>query len=63
MNPIALAALIFCLGFGISMFVAGVIRLLFLGIQMSQRRAAAVASARADADMPVLGAGDGGVTP
>lgn len=60
MNPITVAALVFFLGFAISMFVAGVIRLLFFGIQVSQRRAAA--AAKADPDMPVLRAGDGGVT-
>lgn len=61
MNALAVAALVFALAFVISMAVAGIIYVLFLGIQASQRRAAAAsAAADADPDMPMLG-GDGGV--
>jgi hypothetical protein len=60
-NAISFAALVFGLAFAISMAVAGIIFLLYVGIQTTQRRRAAAALA-AD-DMPILRAGEGGVHP
>jgi hypothetical protein len=60
MNPIAIAALVAVLGAGISMAVAGMNQLLFVGIRALKRRPAGPA---ADAELPVLVAGDGEVLP
>ncbi len=60
MNAIAIAGLVFGLGAAISMGIAGVIQLLFLGLQAARRRSAAAAP-KTDPDMPVLEAGEGGV--
>ena len=61
MNSIAFAVLVFALGLAISMAVAGIIFVLFLCIQLAQKRRAAAAAAAADSGMPVLRAGEGGV--
>jgi threonine/homoserine/homoserine lactone efflux protein len=58
-NAISFAALVFGLAFAISMGVAGIIFLLFLGIQAARKRRAA--AALADDDMPILRTGEGGV--
>lgn len=58
MSPIAIAAVVFGLGAAISMAVAGLIQVLFVGIRALQRKPAA-----APDENPVLEAGQGGVSP